>query len=454
MDKIFSYIDSHGSEMISDLRRLVRIPSVMGEASENAPFGEMPARALGEMLKMCSEAGLHVRNIDNYVGTADFYPANKTPELGILCHLDVVPEGSGWSVPPFDLTEKNGRLYGRGAIDDKGPAAAVLFAVKALKAVGIKPAKNFRLIFGTNEENGSADLAYYRKKEKLPEMLFTPDGSYPVINAEKGMLRVTHKLAACPKIISISGGNAVNAVPEYAAAVLDITNADISGYTSKFDGVTITAEYADGTTEITAKGKGAHASTPENGANAVTALISVVSEICGNTALNALSGMFPYGETDGAAAGIKCSDEISGGLTTVLSVISCSDGILEAKQDVRFPVTKTSGEILAVLAEKAAASGIEMNADMVSEPHYVPEDSPLIKKLLEVYKLVTGKKGYCVAIGGGTYVHETENGVAFGAEFPGEENNMHGADESVSRESLIKNAKIFAAAICSLCEVK
>ncbi len=137
-----------------------------------------------------------------------------------------------------------------------------------------------------------------------------------------------------------------------------------------------------------------------------------------------------------------------------MSVINCSDGILEAKQDVRFPISKTSGEILTALAEKAAASGIELNADMISEPHYVPEDIVLIKKLLEVYELVTGEKGYCVAIGGGTYVHETVGGVAFGAEFPGEENNMHSADESISRESLIKNAKIFAAAICSLCGVK
>lgn len=454
MDKIFSYIDSLAEEMIADLRRLVNIPSVMGEAAEGAPFGEMPARALGEMLEICSEAGLFVRNIDNYVGTADFYHTDETPDLGILCHLDVVPEGGGWSVPPFELTEKDGRLYGRGAIDDKGPAAAVLFAVKALKAVGVKPAKNFRLIFGTNEENGSADLAYYCKKENLPEMLFTPDGSYPVINAEKGMLRITHRVSVCPKILSLSGGMAVNAVPEYAEAVLDIPNADISVFSHKFEGVTFSTEYANGKIKITAKGKGAHASTPENGANAVTALISAVLEICEDKALAALAGMFPYGETDGSAAGIKCSDEISGGLTTVLSVISCSDGILEAKQDVRFPVTKTSGEILTALAEKAAASGIELNADMISEPHYVPEESVLIKKLLEVYELVTGEKGYCVAIGGGTYVHETSGGVAFGAEFPGEENNMHGADEFISRESLIKNAKIFAAAICSLCEVK
>lgn len=454
MDKIFSYIDSHADDMISDLRRLVRIPSVMGEAAEGAPFGEMPARALSEMLDICSAAGLHVRNIDGYVGTADFYPADKIPEVGILCHLDVVPEGSGWSVPPFDLTEKDGKLFGRGAIDDKGPAAAVLWAVKALKASGVKPEKNLRLIFGTNEENGSADLAYCRQKEKLPEMLFTPDGSYPIINAEKGMLRVSYRFKVNSAILSLSGGNAVNAVPEYAEAVLDIPSADVSAYSSKFEGVTVSADCTDGKTKITAKGKGTHASTPENGANAVTALISVVSEICGDPALAVLSKMFPYGETDGFSAGIKCSDKISGGLTTVLSVINLSDGTVEAKQDVRFPVEKTSGEILTLLEEKASAAGLELKADMVSEPHYVPEDSVLIKKLLGVYELVTGEKGRCVAIGGGTYVHETENGVAFGAEFPGEENNMHGADEFISRESLIKNAKIFAAAICSLCEVK
>ncbi|MDE5991431.1 MAG: peptidase dimerization domain-containing protein, partial [Oscillospiraceae bacterium] len=254
-----------------------------------------------------------------------------------------------------------------------------------------------------------------------------------------------------PAIISIRGGNAVNAVPEYAKAVLNIPNADVSAYAEKFDGVTISAEYSRGITKITAKGRGAHASTPENGANAVTALISVVAEICEDPALTALSKMFPYGETDGSAAGIKCFDEISGGLTTVLSVIDSMGGIVEAKQDVRFPVEKISGDILPLLEEKASAAGFILQADMISEPHHVPEDSTLIKKLLEVYELVTGEKGHCVAIGGGTYVHETENGVAFGAEFPGEENNMHGADEFISRESLIKNAKIFAAAICSLC---
>jgi len=449
MDKIFSYIDSHADYLVSCLRRLVRIPSVMGETAEGAPFGKEPARALSEMLDMCAEAGLYVRNIDGCVGTADFYPDSE-PALGILCHLDVVPEGSGWSVPPFELTERDGRLYGRGAIDDKGPAAAVLYAVRALKKSGAVLEKNLRLIFGTNEENGSADLEYYRKREKLPEMLFTPDGSYPVINTEKGMLRVTLHAKTSGGVISMTGGNAVNAVPEYAEAVIKAA-AEISKVSKKYPGISFSEELKDGFTKLTAKGKSAHASTPETGTNAVAALLSAVSEISGDKAVPALAGLFPYGETDGASLGIKCSDSLSGELTAVLSVINCCNGNLEAKLDIRFPAEKTSGEILERLGETVKNAGFEMSADMVSEPHNVPENSPFIQTLLSVYEQVTGEKGECIAIGGGTYVHETENGVAFGAEFPGEENNMHGADESVSLNNLIKNAKIFAAAIISLC---
>ena len=454
MDKIFeqlfSYIDSYAEEMISDLGRLIRIPSVRGEAEENAPFGKAPAEALDEMLKICGEAGLSVRNIDNYVGTADFYPTDKIPELGILSHMDVVPVGSGWSVPPFELTEKDGKLLGRGAIDDKGPSIAALYAVKAIKASGVKLNKNLRLIFGTDEECGSSDLAYYRKKEQLPEMLFTPDGSYPVINTEKGMLRISYKAKLSDKIISISGGTVINAVPEYAEAVLCGVNVDTAKYS--FDGVTVSAEQCGENVKLITRGKSAHASTPEAGANAVTALLAVIADVCGDKAVSALSKMFPYGETDGASAGIKCSDEVSGGLTTVLSVLKSENGFITAHEDIRFPTDKTCDDISTVLKAVAEEFGLETSVDMASEPHHVPESSEFVQKLLSVYEAVTGEKGYCVAIGGGTYVHETEGGVAFGAEFPGEENNMHGADEFITRESLIKNAKIFAAAVYEICK--
>lgn len=454
MDKIFeqlfSYIDSNTENMIADLARLVRIPSVKGEPEENAPFGKEPAAALDEVLKICTEAGLSVRNIDNYVGTADFYPTDTIPELGILSHMDVVPVGGGWSVPPFELTEKDGKLLGRGAIDDKGPAVAALYAVKAIRDSGIKLSKNLRLIFGTDEECGSGDLEYYCKKEKLPGMLFTPDGSYPVINTEKGLMRASYRAEVCDRIISISGGTVVNAVPEYAEAVLCGVTVDTEKYS--FDGVTLAAEKNGDNVKLTANGKSAHASTPEGGKNAVTALLSVVADVTGDKAVSSLVKMFPYGETDGDCAGIKCSDELSGGLTTVLSVVNCENGRIEAKQDIRFPTNKTCKDIIAAIEAAAADNALASTIDMAIEPHHVPEESEFVQKLLSVYEMVTGEKGYCVAIGGGTYVHETEGGVAFGAEFPGEENNMHGADEFITRDSLIRNAKIFAAAIYSLCK--
>lgn len=454
MDKIFeqlfAYIDSHTENMISDLARLIRIPSVRGEAEENAPFGKEPARALDEVLKICGEAGLSVRNIDNYVGTADLYKADTLPELGVLSHMDVVPVGGGWSVPPFELTQQDGKLLGRGTIDDKGPAIAALYAVKAIKESGLKLSKNVRLVFGTDEECGSGDLEYYLKKEKLPEMLFTPDGSYPVINAEKGLMRASYTGAISEKIVSIKGGTVVNAVPEYAEAVLAGAAVDTAKYS--FEGVTLETEACGDGVKLIAKGKSAHASTPEGGHNAVTALLTVLADVTGDEMIKALVEMFPYGETDGANAGIKCSDKVSGGLTTVLSVVDGVGGTLTAKQDIRFPIDRKCAEIIAMIEAKATEKGLAHRIDMAVEPHYVPEDSEFVRKLLSVYETVTGEKGYCVAIGGGTYVHETEGGVAFGAEFPGEDNHMHGADEFITLESFVKNAKIFAAAIYSICK--
>ncbi len=448
---ISDYIDSCKDSMISDLRGLVQIPSVMGKADENAPFGKYPAKALEAALKLCKANGLYTRNIDNYVGTADLFDGREN-HLGILCHLDVVPEGSGWSVPPFDITERDGRLFGRGAIDDKGPFIAALYAVKAVKEMGFTVDKNVRLIMGTNEENGSADLTYYRKKEALPPLLFTPDGSYPVINIEKGMLRISLSAKHSPEIVSLTAGNAVNAVPESAEAIIcGRSAAEISEAAKKLR-LTAKIEITDlkDTIKITVKGKSAHASTPETGENALTALLALFAGL-GFSEGKAFAAMFPCGETDGFSAGIKCSDEASGAVTAVLSTAEIKGSDIICRGDIRFPVSESCKSIISRMEKTAEAHGMIFSADMSSEPHIVPAESGFIRSLLEVYEEYTGKKGYTVAIGGGTYVHDTENGVAFGAEFPGEDNHMHGADEFITAESLLLNAKIYAGAILKLC---
>ena len=190
--KIKDYIYSHKEELLAALSRLIEIPSVKGEPVDGAPFGKEPKRALDEMLDICAEMGFVAENCFDIVGTADLCPEGAEPALGILCHLDVVPcQPENWATDPYKLTEKDGILYGRGVIDDKGPAIASLFAMKCIKDLGIPLKKGVRLIFGTDEENGSEDMEIYTSRAKLPPNVFTPDGSFPVINVEKGMMRST-----------------------------------------------------------------------------------------------------------------------------------------------------------------------------------------------------------------------------------------------------------------------
>ena len=174
-------------------------------------------------MQICEGFGFTTRNFDGYVGTASY--TDGEPELGILAHLDVVPEGTGWTGEPYKARIADGKLYGRGAIDDKGPAVAVMYAMKALKELNIPLKKGFKLILGTDEENGSADLEYYFTKENPPKYSFTPDGNYPVINIEKGMIRANFGAKAAQPfsaraLMELSGGTVVNAVPQSAYAVL------------------------------------------------------------------------------------------------------------------------------------------------------------------------------------------------------------------------------------------
>ena len=148
------FFEKNRSAMLSDLARLIAIPSVKSEPEQNAPFGRACARALEEAEAICVEKGLFTQNVDNYVVTADLN--NFQPGMDILVHLDVVPPGEGWNHEPFSLTEENGILYGRGVSDDKGPAIAAIYALAAVKQAGIALGKNVRLILGSDEDAGPA----------------------------------------------------------------------------------------------------------------------------------------------------------------------------------------------------------------------------------------------------------------------------------------------------------
>ena len=181
---ITNQIDQLSNQMIEDIKKIVRMPSVKGEKEKHAPFGRNIARVLDEVLKLAQELGFHTENLDHYIGWAQYGEGDDY--IGIIGHLDVVPVGEGWKHPPFSGYEKDGFIYSRGILDNKGPLLSCLYALYALKLLQIELKRPVRIIFGCDEESGFEDLEYYLKHQKPPIMGWTPDCKYPVVYGERG----------------------------------------------------------------------------------------------------------------------------------------------------------------------------------------------------------------------------------------------------------------------------
>lgn len=454
--QISEYFDNHFDEILKSLKEIMSIDSTNQPPCDGKPFGKGSAEALKWGEDFGKSLGMKVKNFDNYAVSMDYMDGD--PVLGILSHLDVVPAGEGWSYPPFDCTVDGENIYGRGAIDDKGPSVAVLYAVKCIKDLNIPINKNFRVIFGGNEEGGCEDIAYYEKQEKFPPMVFTPDGTFPVLNCEKGMIHLTFSGDVTLqnnkgfKVTEIKGGNVINAIPEKASCrCRGITPQElVEAFDRLGSDCTLEINSSENGISFTVSGKSAHGSRPDRGHNAVTALLELLSVLDCESAKK-LSALFPHGEYNGKSANLGFSDSISGKMTCALTLLSFDGKAVNGGIDIRFPIDKTFKEISDIITESLKTSGMEISQLDGMEPHYVPEDSPLVQALLEVYEQVSGEKGECIAEGGITYVHNTEGGVAFGAEFPDECNNMHGADEHISIKTFKYNLNMYANAIVRLC---
>ena len=464
-DKINAYFDdpARRQQLVEAISRLVRIRSVREEAQPGMPFGPGPAAALAEGLHLAQELGFSTKNYDNYVGAVDFN--DQETQLHILCHLDVVGEGTGWTVTqPYEPIEVDGMLYGRGTDDDKGPVAAVLLAMQAVKDLGVPLKKNVRLLLGTDEESGSEDIAYYYSKEPYAPCTFSPDGEFPVINLEKGSYKPVFTKtwaaeSATPRVKELHGGFRINVLPPEAQCVVAGLSAGAAQpYCDKAaaeTGVTYVLTQQGDDLHILCKGKGAHASTPEEGINAITGLIHLLctlplAKVGSTAALHALNALFPHGDCTGKALGIAQADELSGPLTVAFSLLELNDTGLSGQFDSRVPVCAAEANCKDVTEASFAKFGFTAQGGMQA-PHHTPADTPLVKTLLKCYEQYTGNKGECLAIGGGTYVHEIPGGVAFGCAMPGFNGNMHGADEHTCIADQLTAAKIFAQAIIDLC---
>jgi len=461
--KIDEWFGEHKEKMLEDLSRLIEIRSVRGPEQEGAPYGAESRAVLALAASMLEEHGFDVNCFEDIVITAELGPA--PPLMGILAHLDIVEAGEGWDTDPFVMTEKDGRLFGRGVIDDKGPAVAAIYAVCCVRELCPELRRGVQLIFGSGEETGFDDITRYLSKNEPPPYVFSPDGEFPVINIEKGRYGPSfgakwEKDLTLPRIISATGGKTMNIVPNRAEAVIEgMALSEVEAYCKEHSEKTSTAisVLADGDRlVISVEGKAAHAARPHLGVNAQTALLEMLSampfaESDGFGYIRALNRLFPHGDYHGKALGIAMSDDDTGVLTASFGVLRFSEYEFSGNVDSRTPACADDADLNAVTEASLNGEGIDLTSYTISKCHHTPDDIPFVKTLLQIYEDYTGSPGKCNSTGGQTYVHDIQGGVVFGCAMPGMMNNAHGANEFIDVEQLVLSAKAFTQVIIDMC---
>lgn len=409
------------NEMIEALQKLVSFQSIAKEEGPEYPYGKEVRGAKEYVLELARSFGMRAEDVP---GKYAYIEIGEGPRLiGILSHLDVVPAGDGWTQDPFRGEIVDGKIYGRGTTDDKGPTIAVLYAMKALKEKTTLPAR-IRLILGQTEENGEwRDIESYTDAEEIPECGFTPDGDFPAIQNELGAMVFRVQMPQSG-FLQGEGGTAPNMVPARAWVKTEF-----------------------GTYE--ASGKACHGCAPWLGLNGISELMEKVHQAePENRFLRMyadLIGKTIYGEKLGIAA-----EDESGKLTLNVGLFEVQDETATLMVDIRYPAKKNPDEISGSLVRQFSSYGASCECVYHVRPLYTPSDSPVLGALLSAYREVTGDDSRPISIGGGTYAKAMPNMVAFGPNFPGHENREHMEDEYILVEDFLKLEEIYERALAYL----
>ena len=416
-------------KMIETLNGLCSYKSVAERTGNpDCPYGVETNAALKYMLDVCREFGFRTENLDNQLGYAEIGEGEEL--FGILVHLDVVPAGDGWDYEPYGATLAENRIYGRGVIDDKGPAVACIYAMKDLLDLNKKFRRRIRIIFGQTEEAGEwDDMQYYKDHEELPLLGFTPDAHFPAIYAEKGIYQFK---VICPMAKSgfkrIEGGVAANMVPNSANAEIVLP---------------------DGSTEsFTAAGVAAHGSTPEAGENAVSNLMQEIAEFCREKGIETpyltdFYNKYIGYDTTGKGLGIDSGDDVYGKLTLNVGRVYTDNENVNMLFDIRYPVNIEYTDIEAKLEQLIRNLGMDISLNSQSNPVYMDKNGALMTQLVNVYHEMTGLEGEAELIGGGTYARAMDNIIAFGPTIPGMEQTEHKTNEYISKDAFLLLRKIY-----------
>ncbi|MGL4977258.1 MAG: Sapep family Mn(2+)-dependent dipeptidase [Cetobacterium sp.] len=429
-------IEENFSEFIKHLDRIIKIPSFLEEDESGYPFGKNIQHVLEETLKICEELGLKTYiDPEGYYGYAEIGSGEKL--VGVLGHLDVVPPGDlkKWKNPPFEPKVEDGKYFGRGSQDDKGPTLAAIYALKILLESGFELDYRVRFIFGTDEENLWRDMPKYIQKEEMPTVGFTPDSKFPLIYAEKGLLQCK-LIAKNESGMVFKGGDAFNSVP--SVITVQKTKSLLEALNK------LNYEYIEKNKNIEIIGKSVHAQVAETGINAINRYMHALNESGEETK----SGKFIVDNIIGFnfAEPIfgEVKDEHSGELKFNIGKIEFTEKEEILCIDMRIPVTYDVNIIIDKLTKKANDFGFKYEPHDYLKSIYTPLDSPLVKTLMSAYQEVTGDFiSKPIAGGGATYARAINNCVAFGYVLPASPKTEHQPNEYIILDDIKIAIKIY-----------
>lgn len=454
------FVTENIETMIDDLGGLVEIPSVLDPdtVAPGRPFGRDVGLALERFLQLAARMGMETVNYDGYAGEVTLGHGDYM--VGILCHIDVVAAGPGWDTPPFQMIRKDGRLCGRGTSDDKGPLISSLYAMKYIRDQKLLPQGcSIRLIVGADEEEELRCIDYYVKHApRLPDASFVPDGYFPLVNCEKGLIdfdlifSVRERPGAAARILSLTGGTGRNLTAASAQCQLAVCQAEREAVCARLKQVPDLAvrPIPEGFA-VEAEGVAVHAMQPEKGKNAINLLLHGLEKSGVSFVQQDFLDAFEKAigtDLNGQRLGCDFRDARSGILTLNVGMIELANGQVLLKANTRYPASLSYDQIRTSLIAGLEQAGFEYRECLSIPPLDISRDAPLIQKLMESYQEVTGdQKHDAFSIGGATYARSIPNAVSFGPLFPGEIELAHEANECLSIQSLERMTEIYISAL-------
>lgn len=433
-------------DLIEAIKEVVSYRSVLDETASDSPFGSEIDDCLKSTLNICKSLGFKTYyDKDGYYGYAEV--GEGTELIGVLGHLDVVPEGdiSAWSHPPYDLTIIDNKLYGRGTQDDKAPTLSCIYAIKALLDSGLKLNKRIRVIFGTDEENLWRGITRYKSNgEEIPSMGITPDSEFFCINSEKGLLQAKLTCKNNSGVL-LSAGNAFNSVPD--KAVYSGASKELSSLKEVLDKLNF--RYIIENNSVCILGKSVHSASSAEGINAISRLAIALDTLgCNSNSIKFISKVI--GEDVALSKLLPNCEDVSGKLTVNIGKLDITSDTETICLDIRIPVTISKNQIVDTIKAKGKEYGLTYEEYDWLASSYVPENHFLIKTLKEVYEEETGLDAIPQASGGATYARAIDNCVAFGMVFPDSAKTEHQPDEHITMNDLVKATEIYALTLYKL----